>query len=94
MLNTAANRFRQSPDTFPKARFSGVARRSAVTALQLCAVAVFSAATLSSCGNYDPLPPKTEASTSYYIPEPEAPTQAEIDGMKAERAEYNKLTAK
>ena len=47
---------------------------------------------VSSCGNYDPLPPKTEASTSYYIPAAEAPTQAEIDAMKAEREEYSKLT--
>lgn len=48
--------------------------------------------TVSSCGSYDPLPPKTEASTSYYIPAPEAPTRAEIDAMKAERAEYDELT--
>lgn len=48
--------------------------------------------TVSSCGNYDPLPPKTEAATSYYIPAPEAPTQDEIDEMKAERDEYSKLT--
>ncbi len=47
---------------------------------------------VSSCGNYDPLPPKTEAATSYYIPAPEAPTQDEIDEMKAERDEYSKLT--
>lgn len=45
-----------------------------------------------SCGSYDPLPPKTEASTSYYIPAAEAPTQAEIDEMKAEREEYNRMT--
>lgn len=47
---------------------------------------------VSSCGNYDPLPPKTEAATSYYIPAPESPTQDEIDEMKAERDEYSKLT--
>lgn len=47
---------------------------------------------VSSCGNYDPLPPKTEAATSYYIPAPETPTQDEIDEMKAERDEYSKLT--
>lgn len=47
---------------------------------------------VSSCGNYDPLPPKTEAATSYYIPSPETPTQDEIDEMKAERDEYSKLT--
>lgn len=54
--------------------------------LVACVVAV------SSCGNYDPLPPKTEAATSYYIPAPETPTQDEIDEMKAERDEYSKLT--
>lgn len=47
---------------------------------------------VSSCGSYEPLPPKTEAATSYYIPAPEAPTQDEIDEMKAERDEYSKLT--
>ena len=47
---------------------------------------------VSSCGNYDPHPPKTEAATSYYIPAPETPTQDEIDEMKAERDEYSKLT--
>lgn len=47
---------------------------------------------VSSCGNYDPLPPKTAAATSYYIPAPETPTQDEIDEMKAERDEYSKLT--
>lgn len=47
---------------------------------------------VSSCGNYDPLPPKTEAATSYYIPAPKTPTQDEIDEMKAERDEYSKLT--
>ena len=47
---------------------------------------------VSSCGNYDPLPPKTEAATSYYIPATETPTQDEIDEMKAERDEYSKLT--
>ena len=47
---------------------------------------------VSSCGNYDPLPPKTEAATSYYIPAPETQTQDEIDEMKAERDEYSKLT--
>ena len=47
---------------------------------------------VSSCGNYDPLPPKTEAATSSYIPAPETPTQDEIDEMKAERDEYSKLT--
>ncbi len=65
--------------------------RLASAAFSLCAVVVF-AASVSSCGSYDPLPPKTEASTSYYIPAPEAPTQTEIDEMKAERAEYNELT--
>ncbi len=59
--------------------------------LSLCAAVLLTAA-VSSCGNYDPLPPKTEASTSYYIPAAEAPTQAEIDEMKAEREEYSKLT--
>ena len=47
---------------------------------------------VSSCGNYDPLPPKTEAATSYYIPAPETPTQDEIDEKKAEPDEYSKLT--
>lgn len=59
--------------------------------IALC-TALFFAAAVSSCGNYDPLPPKTEAATSYYIPAAEAPTQAEIDEMKAERAEYDELT--
>lgn len=57
----------------------------------LCA-ALIAFAAVSSCGSYDPLPPKTEAATSYYIPAAETPTQAEIDAMKAERAEYNELT--
>lgn len=49
-------------------------------------------AALPSCSGYDPLPPKTDAATSYYIPAAETPTQAEIDAMKAERDEYNELT--
>lgn len=68
-------------------------RKSAV--LRTVLAVVLATATLlsvSSCGSYDPLPPKTEASTSYYIPAAEAPTQAEIDVMKAERDEYNRLT--
>lgn len=58
-------------------------------AVALALTALLSA---SSCGNYEPLPPKTEAATSYYIPAAEAPTQAEINLMKAERDEYNSLT--
>lgn len=54
--------------------------------------ALIAFAAIPSCGGYDPLPPKTEAATSYYIPAAEAPTQAEIDAMKAERDEYNEMT--
>lgn len=75
---------------FGHSSFAGTGWRFGAV-LSVFMLVAFSAA-VSSCGNYDPLPPKTEASTSYYIPAPEAPTQAEIDAMKAERAEYNELT--
>ncbi len=68
-----------------------IVNRLAVTSLPPCAFILFAFA-VSSCSSYDPLPPKTEAATSYYIPAAETPTQAEIDAMKAERAEYNELT--
>ncbi len=68
-----------------------IVNRLAVTSLPLCAFVVFVVA-VSSCGSYDPLPPKTEAAVSYYIPEAESPTRDEIDAMKAERAEYDEMT--
>lgn len=91
MWNIAVNRFRQSLAAISGVRFLDGAHKLSMAALPLCAAAVFSVA-VSSCGNYDPLPPKTEAATSYYIPAPETPTQDEIDEMKAERDEYSKLT--
>ena len=66
---------------------SAVLRTALAAALALAALL-----SASSCGNYEPLPPKTEVATSYYIPAAEAPTQTEIDVMKAERDEYSRLT--
>ena len=74
---------------------SNTAANSSSAVLRTALAAALALADLlsaSSCGNYEPLPPKTEASTSYYIPAAEAPTQAEINLMKAERDEYNSLT--
>lgn len=91
MLNTAVNSFRQfSTALFWRLPFAEARWCCGAVLPALAIVTLFAA--VSSCGSYDPLPPKTEASTSYYIPDPVAPTQVEIDGMKAERAEYNELT--
>lgn len=75
-----------------KVMWNTVANRWRLGAVLPASAFVAFVVAVSSCGNYDPLPPKTEAATSYYIPAPETPTQDEIDEMKAERDEYSKLT--
>lgn len=53
----------------------------------LTAVAVLM--TVSACGGeYDPLPPKTDASLQYALPYPERPSQDEIDRLLELRMEY------
>lgn len=44
---------------------------------------------VSACGGqYDPLPPKTDASLQYALPYPEKPSQDEIDRLLELRMEY------
>lgn len=71
---------------------SSVRERAKGSAFVIVAALLSLCGAVSSCGTYDPLPPKTEASTSYYLPDAASPTQTEIDLMKAEREEYNKAT--
>ena len=46
-----------------------------------------------ACGNqYNPEPPKTDASVQYAIPYPETPDQDEIDALLKIREEHEKAT--
>ena len=46
-----------------------------------------------SCGDqYDPEPPKTDASVQYALPYPEKPSQDEIDALLKVREEHDKAT--
>ena len=56
----------------------------------LAAWAVLCAA---ACGDqYNPEPPKTDASVQYAIPYPETPNQDEIDALMEIREEHEKST--
>lgn len=45
--------------------------------------------TLYSCGDqYDPQPPKTDASLQYALPYPDKPSQEEIDALLKVREEH------
>lgn len=47
----------------------------------------------ASCGDqYNPEPPKTDASVQYAIPYPETPDQDEIDDLMKIREEHEKAT--
>ena len=43
-------------------------------------------------GEYNPEPPKTDASVQYAIPYPETPDQEEIEALLKIREEYEKAT--
>lgn len=46
-----------------------------------------------SCGDqYDPEPPKTDASVQYALPYPDKPSQEEIDALLKVREEHEKAT--
>ena len=48
---------------------------------------------VSSCGEqYNPLPPKTDASIQYALPRPEKPSQDEIDKLLKIRKEHEDAT--
>ena len=48
---------------------------------------------IASCGEqYNPEPPKTDASLQYAIPYPETPNQDEIDALMEIREEHEKAT--
>jgi hypothetical protein len=48
---------------------------------------------LCSCGDqYDPLPPKTDASLQYALPYPDKPSQEEIDALLKVREEHENST--
>lgn len=49
--------------------------------------------TLYSCGDqYDPQPPKTDASLQYALPYPDKPSQEEIDALLKVREEHENST--
>jgi hypothetical protein len=48
---------------------------------------------LCSCGDqYDPQPPKTDASLQYALPYPDKPSQEEIDALLKVREEHENST--
>lgn len=64
-------------------------------AAQLLPVLLLASACLlaDSCeGQYDELPPKTDATIRYALPYPETPTSEEIEEFRQIRAEYEEAT--